>query len=78
MLNIECGFDTYLIASIFDKINLLVWMQSDDGAKGRNRPNPIASVLAGEKDKPKEVIGYASGKDFDEAREEILRQINGN
>jgi hypothetical protein len=35
-------------------------------------------LLSGEQEKQTDVVSYASGKDFDEAREKILRQINGD
>lgn len=55
-------------------------MQSDDAVKGINRPKQVASfLLKGYEGLQSDVIAYASGKDFDEARNEILRQIeNGN
>jgi len=73
-----CDFDTFLKACILDKLSVLVWLQTDDGAKGKNRPKMIAALLSGEQEKQTEVVSYASGKDFDEAREKILRQINGD
>ena len=78
MYGMACNFNTFLLACILDKLSLLVWLQTDDGAKGKNRPKMIAGLLSGEKEKPADVISYASGKDFDEAREKILRQINGD
>lgn len=61
-------------------MSLLVWMQSDDAVKGINRPKQVASfLLKGYEGLQSDVTAYASGKDFDEARNEILRQIeNGN
>lgn len=37
----------------FDRLGQLVWMQSEDGAKGRNRPEPFPrpGVVPPEKDK---------------------------
>lgn len=35
------GLQEQLLASVFDAAQMLVWMQSEDGAKGRNRPKPF-------------------------------------
>lgn len=37
----EWGLQEQLLAALFDTQQLLVWMQSEDGAKGRNRPKPL-------------------------------------
>lgn len=37
----EWGLQEQLLAALFDSQQLLVWMQSEDGAKGRNRPRPL-------------------------------------
>lgn len=31
----------YLLAAVVDGVQLLAWLQSEDGQKGRNRPTPI-------------------------------------
>lgn len=33
--------DLFLLATAVDHLRLLVWMQSRDGAKNRNRPKPL-------------------------------------
>lgn len=45
----ELPTDTILLAIIADGINTLVWMKSEDGANGQNRPKSIYSILMGEK-----------------------------
>lgn len=37
----EWGLTQQLLAALFDTQQLLVWMQSEDGSKGRNRPRPL-------------------------------------
>jgi hypothetical protein len=66
-----CDFETYLLACLYDKVSVLIWLQTDDGAKGRNRPKPISDIVAGTKQREKEVVGFASGKDFDKAWKEL-------
>lgn len=59
--------DIVFAALQLDALNTLAWMQSHDGAKGRNRPSSIykALVNAG---KPSEIQAFDSG-------EELLREI---
>lgn len=52
------GLDQQLLASIFDTLRLLVWMQSEDGAEGRNRPKPLPRPGV-EPDEDKSVMGRA-------------------
>lgn len=64
--------DTMLLMSIVDRLNLILWSGTKDGMKGRNRPEPILKSLEMETKKP---TAYATGKDFDEARQRILLEI---
>lgn len=34
----DWGMQEQLLAGVFDGVQLLAWLQSEDGAKGRNRP----------------------------------------
>ena len=75
----SCDIDTFLLACIYDKMSMLCWLQSEDGARGRNRPKQIADIFMLTKErKSGDIVGYASGKDYEAARQEILRQMNGN
>lgn len=42
------GLDTLLIATVADALNTLVWFQTEDGQKHRNRPQSIARLLTEE------------------------------
>lgn len=35
------GFVEQLMATQIDALNMLIWMQSEDGRKNRNRPKPV-------------------------------------
>jgi len=35
------GIREQLLAAVFDQLRVLAWLQTEDGAKGRNRPNPL-------------------------------------
>lgn len=40
--DLDWGLSELLLAACFDQLRFLVWIQSEDGAKGRNRPKPLA------------------------------------
>lgn len=58
--------EIWLLAAAVDRLSILIWQQSKDGAAGRNYPELITKKLI-ELDEPNEVIGFDSGKDFEEA-----------
>ena len=51
----------YLQMAQMDALNLLTWLNSSDGAEGKNRPT---SVLLGLSGRSGEVQGFDSGEDF--------------
>ncbi len=62
------SMETLLLAAVADRLSNLIWMLSEDGAKGRNRPESIYAALSGEK-KEKEagkddLQKFASGDEF--------------
>lgn len=57
-----------LAAMTVDKLANLVWMQSKDGVKGKNRPESILTRLQGDtQEKKKEIQGFDSPEDFEKA-----------
>lgn len=64
---------TALLAIIADRLGLLLWAQTKDGQKGRNRPKSIFDVITG-REKPQKTRGYSSVAEFEAAREKILSQ----
>lgn len=62
------SMDTLLMAAIADRIGSLIWMLSEDGAKGRNRPQSIYAMLSEEEtqktDAGKDLQTFATGEDF--------------
>lgn len=64
--------DTILLAAIADRLGLLVWAQTEDGRRGRNRPQSIIDALTGAEDAPQ---GYSTPEEFEAERRRI---INGN
>lgn len=65
-----------LLAIIADRLGTLVWFNSEDGAKRRNRPKSILASLAGEEEE-KEVQAFDSGEDFEVAWSEITGKRGG-
>ena len=65
--------DTLLLAGISDKLSTLVWFQTEDGQKGRNRPTMLTSLLTSHKtETSKDVISFNSGEDFAKARNRLI------
>lgn len=64
--------ETMLLATIADRLSTLVWLNSEDGRKGRNRPASILSELINEKQETK-LKTYRTGREFDEARDILLK-----
>ena len=58
--------EIWLLAAAVDRLSILIWQQSKDGAAGRNYPELITQKLI-ELDEPNEVIGFDSGRDFEKA-----------
>lgn len=54
-----------LLALIVDSANVLIWQNTKDGAKGRNRPKSIFKMLTEEKKKDDYQV-FRSAEDFDE------------
>ena len=73
----KVSVDTTLLAGIMDRVGLLVWMQTRDGQKGKNKPNSVLDSLLSE---PKEVdnVVYQSGEEFDKERNRLLSMLGGN
>lgn len=68
--------DTILLAYAVDRLSLLVWQKTKDGAKNRNRPESIAErLLFGDSKKKKQGLSYATPEDFWAARKAILEKI---
>lgn len=69
--------DTFLLASIFDIVNLLLWSRTEDGEKGRNRPTRISANMVSEFTNKKinthEMLTFDSAEEFEAARERFRR-----
>lgn len=50
MAGIKYSFDTMLLASILDNLNLRTWAMSKDGQSGKNKPQSIVNKLLGKEE----------------------------
>lgn len=65
--------DTLLLAGISDKLSTLVWFQTEDGQKGKNRPTSLINLLTNSKEESKkEVVVFDSGEDFEKTRNQLM------
>lgn len=66
--------NTLLLAGISDRLSTLVWFQTEDGQKGKNRPIPIISLLINKNktENKKDIVVYRSGEEFDNARNRLM------
>lgn len=67
--------ETMLLASISDKLNLLVWFKTADGQKGKNRPTPLVDLFTNREDAKtkKDVVIFNSGEDFEQQRKMLIQ-----
>ena len=61
--------DIMLLAAAVDRLSLLVWMQTKDGQKDRNRPKSILEGLTGE---AKTISAFMSGEEYEMERARLL------
>lgn len=71
MSGTRVSFRDLMLAAAVDRLALLVWMQTKDAQKGRNRPDSIVAKLTA--DPSEEVVGFATADSFEAARARILR-----
>ena len=69
-----------LLASMVDRLSMLLWIQSKDGQKGVNRPASIADQLI-KRDKSendeKDYLVFESSEDFENYRKALLAKTGG-
>lgn len=60
-----------LLAGIADRLSTLVWFQTKDGQKGRNRPQMLTSLFTNTKQES-EVLAFRSGEEFEKERRRLI------
>lgn len=64
-----------LLASILDGVNLIFWGMTEDGQKGRNKPERVIDALINKPEKPRDFDVYETPEDYERARLAILERI---
>jgi len=65
--------ETLLLARVSDSLSTLVWFQTKDGQKGKNRPASMVDMLTNtNKDSDKDVVTFSSGEDFENLRNRLI------
>ena len=74
MNDMRFSLSDILLAGISDKLSLMLWMQTEDGVKGVNRPVSIVAKLLGkEEEKENDIISFDTPEAFDRAWISIVR-----
>lgn len=66
--------DTLILASIFDKVNLLIWAKTKDARHGINRPTSLAAIMSGQVPVSKSHLSFSSGEEFERMRNKLLKK----
>lgn len=70
--NQKIGIDTMLSAVIADRVTQLVWFQTKDGHKHRNKPKSFVRMLTTNKKQEGNERSFASGEEFEETRRRLI------
>lgn len=74
---ISVDIETLLSALIADRLQILIWQRTEDGAIGRNFPKSIYEKLIGPPKEEKNMVTFASGADFEKFRKTIIGRTDG-
>lgn len=75
LAGIEVSDDYLLKSLIYDRLNLLLWIQTEDGSKGRNKPVSLYDSLTANMYKSDKGDGFNSIEEFEDKRNELLTSI---
>lgn len=73
MQGMKCPADLLLSAAMVDRLSLLLWAKTKDGAKGINKPKSIVSAFM-QVEEERDVVGYATPDEFDKAWKKIMQK----
>lgn len=77
MADTTLPLNTMLQAGILDRLSIIIWQQTEDAQTGKNRPASIVDLLTGNAQEP-ETVSFASGKEFEETRNKILKGVEAD
>lgn len=70
----QVPLETLLLAGMSDKLSTLIWFQTEDGQKGKNRPTSLVHLLTNNKaEKNEDVVIFNSGEDFTKQRLRLIK-----
>lgn len=79
MADMRYTLDTLLSAGILDRLSILIWQKTEDAQTSKNRPTSVVDLLTGNAQEPEtENISFASGKEFEETRNKILKGVEAD
>jgi hypothetical protein len=67
----DVDITTLILATIADRLQVLIWQNTEDGQKGINIPDSIVKKLLGKEDEPKN-MAFSSGEEFEEYRRRLI------
>ena len=75
MNNMIMPLDDYLLAAIYDDVQMLCWMNTKDAVHGHNKPERVLKTMTENASKKQEnnFVVFDSPEDFQRARERLLR-----
>jgi len=65
----DADIDTLLLATISDALRVMIWQNTEDGHRGRNKPTLVSEIIAGNKP---EDVGFATAAEFDAWRAGLI------
>lgn len=66
--------DMVLMAAALDRLSMLVWAKTEDGAKGRKRPQSVLEKMLNSKKNETGLRGFDTAEEFEAARQRHLRK----
>ena len=75
LAGVNYSFDTLLLASILDDLNMMTWAMSENAQKGINKPQSIVSRLLGKtEESDSDEMGFDTAEEFEKARKKLLEK----
>lgn len=64
MADMKIDYKEMLLATITDRLSILIWQNTEDGSKGINMPKSILNNILGVEQTSGSVMAFESGDDF--------------
>jgi len=75
LADMEVNMRDMLLATIVDRLGVLIWQNTDDGHSGANPPESILDVILGKQKKDGDFMVFRTSEEFEEERNRILSQM---